>query len=584
MKNIEYVKRALLLISLMVMALGILYGLWVFFHLAGIQIRRPIIFEDSWVLTTRPQLTAAEIWEWVTTRAGQHHIVALKLMSIFETEVLGVPPTATSLAQSFLAVLGAIAILGIISKMVTTTSLQAVVVWVCTTAILVNPWQEQNLWWEYQSPWFYINFLCLLGILFIFHASRQAGPRARHYVFSMLFPWVCIAISGQGIGLALAFFVCLLGVNRKLALSSLVGFISAYIFFYMGSSRSHTSLFAVSNISVYVEYFLQLVMGGPASYRFMAITFGMLILVVLFGAIPSKGQLRLEGLLDPSLRNAIIALSQPLLFALIFAVMVTLARARANGLHVDSADASRYVSHTLLIPISVVLIASIVYSRLRQAGPIQGGIDGFWLAMALITMGALFSWAQWPILGDSRPGWVRAWSNVERRYEFNRKVFVCFANYALAQREPRESPDCFKANHDPTVSTDYFSLKSNVPLLRYHAALVASLINKNHDHPSETLDDRSLALLQIGPAETKAGEGFNVQKSGESAMWLRGSNITSSTVIILNGTLLSGFKGSDELITTPVPPELFKKPGEYPVYLLDTETSGRSNSLIFTVK
>lgn len=41
-----------------------------------------------------------------------------------------------------------------------------------------------------------------------------------------------------------------------------------------------------------------------------------------------------------------------------------------------------------------------------------------------------------------------------------------------------------------------------------------------------------LVLKEIGPLKTKAGQGFNVQPNGESAMWFRAENATKTTIAV----------------------------------------------------
>jgi hypothetical protein len=91
-------------------------------------------------------------------------------------------------------------------------------------------------------------------------------------------------------------------------------------------------------------------------------------------------------------------------------------------------------------------------------------------------------------------------------------------------------------------------------------------------------------LKQMGPSKTKAEVGFNVQPSGESAIWTIGENATRTTVIVWEKTELHSTFGSLTSVTALVPKELFSKPGQFQIYLLDKKTGKKSNSLIFTVE
>ncbi len=92
-------------------------------------------------------------------------------------------------------------------------------------------------------------------------------------------------------------------------------------------------------------------------------------------------------------------------------------------------------------------------------------------------------------------------------------------------------------------------------------------------------------LLSIGPPGTRPGVGFNRQLNGESAMWAQGENITPTTIIVFNNTPLHGFQSSQQgIITTPVPDEMFSTAGQFPIYLMDSRNSLRSNELTFHVE
>ena len=91
-------------------------------------------------------------------------------------------------------------------------------------------------------------------------------------------------------------------------------------------------------------------------------------------------------------------------------------------------------------------------------------------------------------------------------------------------------------------------------------------------------------LKQMGPMKTKTGEGFNVQPNGESAIWTITENATKTTVIVWGGTQLHSTFGTAKGVTAVVPKELYSKPGQFEVHLLDTKTGKKSNGLGFTVE
>jgi hypothetical protein len=100
---------------------------------------------------------------------------------------------------------------------------------------------------------------------------------------------------------------------------------------------------------------------------------------------------------------------------------------------------------------------------------------------------------------------------------------------------------------------------------------------KNMRVPAPMLED-------YGPRSTKAGRGFNIQPSGLSALWLRTRYATSATVVVFNGHALETTVGSEGFLAAVVPDNLFYKPGEYRIHLLDKAWGNKSNSVVFKVE
>ena len=80
----------------------------------------------------------------------------------------------------------------------------------------------------------------------------------------------------------------------------------------------------------------------------------------------------------------------------------------------------------------------------------------------------------------------------------------------------------------------------------------------------------SVKVLNWGPQFTKAGQGFAVQKSGNSAMWFeqRGVHSADSAEVWFDQTRLPGMAiKPNEGGSAEVPAALLAKSGRYPVYL-----------------
>lgn len=102
---------------------------------------------------------------------------------------------------------------------------------------------------------------------------------------------------------------------------------------------------------------------------------------------------------------------------------------------------------------------------------------------------------------------------------------------------------------------------------------------------SSKQETRPLVLKKFGPNEVKAGQVFNKQPNGESAIWAETENVTPSTIFVLEGVRLESAMHADgKTASAFVPKNLYQKPGEYTLYLLDTKSNKKSNEMKFIVK
>lgn len=86
------------------------------------------------------------------------------------------------------------------------------------------------------------------------------------------------------------------------------------------------------------------------------------------------------------------------------------------------------------------------------------------------------------------------------------------------------------------------------------------------------------------PAETVAGQGFNVQPDGSSALAIKCRNATATSVILWEGSRLVTAFGNPTSISGTVPKDLFSRPGKYRIEILDDKTNARSDPASFEVK
>ena len=102
---------------------------------------------------------------------------------------------------------------------------------------------------------------------------------------------------------------------------------------------------------------------------------------------------------------------------------------------------------------------------------------------------------------------------------------------------------------------------------------------------SSRVETKPLVLKKFGPEEVKAGQIFNKQPNGESAIWAETENVTSTTVFVLDGVRLESATHADGRAASAfVPRKLYEKPGEFTLYLLDTNSNKKSNEMKFIVK
>ena len=88
-------------------------------------------------------------------------------------------------------------------------------------------------------------------------------------------------------------------------------------------------------------------------------------------------------------------------------------------------------------------------------------------------------------------------------------------------------------------------------------------------------------LVSISPASTVAGQAFNPQSDGRSAIGVTFKDTTSAAVIVFGSKPLDTAHGAN-FLSAIVPPELYATAGNVPVFIRDA--GGESNKVDFVVK
>lgn len=91
-----------------------------------------------------------------------------------------------------------------------------------------------------------------------------------------------------------------------------------------------------------------------------------------------------------------------------------------------------------------------------------------------------------------------------------------------------------------------------------------------------------LVLREITPGQVTAGNSFNVQSTGQSALQITTEQATPGTVVVMGETQLGSHYADPTFVSALVPGDILTRPGRYPVYLTDGVRT--SDSVDFVVK
>ena len=143
--------------------------------------------------------------------------------------------------------------------------------------------------------------------------------------------------------------------------------------------------------------------------------------------------------------------------------------------------------------------------------------------------------------------------------------FHCAAELTNVDRDYRE--------YQCTPAQEFF---------RYNSNVIRAVKVRDYCPRQDLLQ---LELASFGPEAVKAGQSFNVQADGSSAIWSQGKNITQTTILVVDGVhLQSAAQQQLGLVTAIVPAWLTSVPGELDVRLEDLVSGRRSRSLRLTVQ
>jgi hypothetical protein len=434
---------AALLVAGLLLA-GILHGLVEILALARAHWQEPNLFGDSFAFVQRDG--APTLRGWLTAQHNEHRIVWAKAASLLETEVLKIPPGQSALFQNLALILGCAGLwCWLCQRLLNRPDLRLITA-LAGWLLLLNPWQYENLGWEFQTPWFLINALVLLSALLL--SGRSRGPSTKlsklQSVCALLLPWIALCSTGQGLAVDVAFVACTWLHSRPLGTLVSISTALAGLTFY--GLLPYTKPAGHPELVFQLDYFLKASLGGPWQ--------GLALLCLVIAAV-------LLGRRQAVAREHWPSVLMPGLFSLLFAGMITLSRA---GFGLEQANSSRYVSHSLMLGLSALLALALIDDQSRRG---QTPLLGSFLVL-LTTLGSFPQGFQ--AGGLSYSG---AWAEGRRWAEQKRERFACNAQHAaLAAQNMRLLEPCQEVHPDQSKVDRYFQGASAVQPMGWHRQLL----------------------------------------------------------------------------------------------------------------
>ena len=454
---------------IIVMTAAILNSFHVITKLAVNHFIYPSLDRDSWSLAIRD---ASNPLPWLLAQHNEHRIFLSKLISLTETELFHLPPSSTALLQGeIILITSSLLIFLICRHSLTSRRLQILSALACII-ILTNPWQYENLYWEFQTPWLWSNFLVLAGSLLLIRWNKQQKKPTEFTLLAIasIIPWAAIYCIGQGIAVAASLCLSSFYKSKKLFLSYLISTNAALIIYFIVLPYKKPIIHPP--LAFNFDYLSKIIFGGPWQ--------GMAILIIIFAIYILSRPKSWQAITTKDGQSINIGLLVPGLFAGIFAIITTISR---SGFGIEQASSSRYVSHSLMLAISAVLITSNLIDQNIAKSP--NGKDYNYselLPAVAVTATTIFSFPQ--ILYSQFPTdlYRQAFTKAE---EFQRKSIESFKCPAIAialqQSKIKPSSDCKELLPvNPSIPFQYFNGKLQLKPLGWHNRLVAdSKINVN---------------------------------------------------------------------------------------------------------
>lgn len=373
------------------------------------------------------------------------------------------PPLRTALIQTLLLLLLSSGIIASIAALVLRQRSSRLLAWLACSVILTNPWQWENLAWEFQTPWFFVNCLVLGATLLLLQWGRVRNPGRRKLLELALaaVPLVAIYSSGQGLALATALLITSWFLSRRLFLLLLLCSAAAAIVYFLVLPYANRA--GRPPLGFDPDFFSFLLFGG--SWPGLAAICLLLLILFLREAIRFS---RRDGILEA---RVLTPLAMPAGYACLFALITTLSR---SGFGIGYAQPPRYVTPMLMLAITAVLLAAwILDDPTRTTGrqPLRRLLV---LAPAcLVLLTTLFSFPQ--VVTGRGLLYRQAWGAATLRRHQQEESFRCAAFKAVAMRTSSDrSIACMSEDPEKRLPNLYFSDRLPRRPVGWHQQLIES--------------------------------------------------------------------------------------------------------------
>jgi len=429
-----------------IMTAAIINAFFLITKLAINHFKYPALGYDSWRFIERDNLNPLQ---WLLAQHNEHRIFLSKLATLIETNLFQLPVTSTSLLQGETFLIISSIIIFLICKQSLLCKRLQIYTTLSSILILINPWQYENLYWEFQTPWLWTNLL-VLGSSLLLISWNNCKKRKKQFTLlaiGSIIPWAAIYGIGQGIAVAASLCICSLFKSTKLFLTCLISTSSALALYFIILPYEKPTIHPSLGFSI--DYLSKILLGGPWQ--------GLAILVFTFAAyifVYQKNQKQLSPKQSTTLDIGILL---PGIFAIIFGIMTTLSR---SGFGTEQATSSRYLSHSLMLAISGALIVSklIEENTTNTVNPGNKKYLELFPAFA-VTATTVFSFPQVLYGQLSTVMYGQALFKAKEFQETSQQEFTCRAASISLQKQMIKPTFACKGYlpTDPRISAKYFN-------------------------------------------------------------------------------------------------------------------------------